>query len=267
MKGILLTILLGYAAPTVAQTRAEPRLILSPFFGLGAGGDLWEIPRQPLLILGTEAAPVYDTLHLTRRINPGLMIGISGTVFRSERFGISGEMVFQSLSSEDLCVMVRENPDATHKNGQICGNISSHSITPSTVGFSLGGIFRPLPRAAVSPYGRVQAGLAVRSGSVIGMVSSFPEGSLQIERVILNDPSSTRLSPTVGFAGGLMIPLGTGYQFRLEIRDQVLMLQRTTGPATIANDSRPTVENSAFHSVGLAAGLDIVLEQKRGRRY
>jgi hypothetical protein len=259
----------GGATSGSGQERAEPRLVLSLFGGVAAGGDLWEVNRQPFLVLGTELAPRYDTLRLGRRMNPAVMLGISGTVFRSAHVGISAEMVFLGLTTEDACTLVHETPgaDVQRRNFQLCNSISSQSSTPTTVGFWLGATFRPAPRALVSPYGRLQAGVGAQSGSVIEMIGSFVDGGGRQQRLVIGDPSSGRITPGIGVAAGLMVPLGPGHQLRLELRDQVLFLGRVAGPATIQNPSATPTESFAFHSVGLTAGIDIVLEQRRGRRY
>jgi hypothetical protein len=257
------------ATPCTGQTRSQPRLILSLFGGVAAGGDLWEISRQPLVVPGTELAPLYDTLRLTRRMNPALTLGLSGTVFRTDRLGISADMVFLGLTTEDLCTLVHESAgaDPQRRNAQLCSDISSRSVTPTTVGFWVGMAFRPAPRALVSPYLRLQAGIGARSGSLIEMVGSFVEAGGRRERLVIRDASSGRIAPSVGIAAGLMLPLGPGHQLRLELRDQILLLGRAAGPASDQNQLAPPTERFAFHSVGLTAGVDIVLEQRRGRRY
>jgi hypothetical protein len=102
---------------------------------------------------------------------------------------------------------------------------------------------------------------------VIEMVGSFVEGGSREQRLILDDRSSARVSPSAGIAGGLMTALGPGYQIRLELRDQIFLMKRVTGPATLVSQGVPPTETFRFHSVGLIAGFDIVLEHKRGRRY
>jgi hypothetical protein len=263
----LLTTLPGSMLP--AQERPESRLVLSLFGGVSGGSPLWEVNRQPLLVLGTELAPRYDTLRLSRRLNAGVVLGLTGTVFRSARVGISGEMLFMGLTTDDGCSLAYEAPgaDSSRRNSQLCGDVSARSATPTTVAFSLGAVLRPIPRAAVSPYARFQAGLGLRSGSVTEMVGSFTEGSTRQTRLVINDRSNGRIVPALALAGGLMTPLGPGYQVRLELRDQVLFMRRVSGPADSFNQALAPTEPFVIHSLTLTAGLDIVLEQKRGRRY
>jgi hypothetical protein len=62
-----------------------------------------------------------------------------------------------------------------------------------------------------------------------------------------------------------MVPFAPGYQVRLEFRDQLLFLRRVSGPADALAEAQ--TERMLVNSFGLALMLDIVLEQKRGRRY
>ncbi|MBI4419585.1 MAG: hypothetical protein HY560_02065 [Gemmatimonadetes bacterium] len=265
---ILATLLLTLLPiPCRAQSRAEPRLVLSLFGGVAAGADLWEVNRQPLLVLGTELAPRYDTLRITRRVRPGLALGLSAMLYRSAHAGASAEMVFLGMSTEDVCTLVYENPDPLRRNAQICSDISQNSASPTTVGFFLGGIYRIAPRGFISPYVRLQAGVGARSGSVVEIIGAFIQGGVPRQRVVINDASGSRLSPSIGAAAGFAIPLAPGYQVHLELRDQLLLFHRVTGPADDRNSAIAPTERFAMHSVGLTAGLDIILEQKRGRRY
>ena len=264
-----LAVLLACAPAASAQERSEPRLVLSLFGGVTGGGHLWEIPRQPLLVPGTELAPVHDTLRLTRSVSPALMLGINGTLFRSAGFGLSLEMLFLGLTTDDACTMVRENAasDIFRRNNQVCTDIRGRSARPTTVAFTVGGTVRPLPRAAVSPYLHLQGGVTTRSSDVIEMTGSFATMGGRLERVVVNDPKRGGLNPTAAVTAGLMVPAGPGYQVHLELRDQMLVLRRVTGTADPAQQGNAPTGTVLFHSIGLAAGLDIVLERKRGRRY
>lgn len=82
---------------------------------------------------------------------------------------------------------------------------------------------------------------------------------------MIGDPSPKRTAFTAVAAGGLTMPLFTGYQFRLELQDRLVSLAHVDGPAN-AIAVAPT-SNKLFQRFVLLLGLDIVLEQKRGRRY
>ena len=65
---------------------------------------------------------------------------------------------------------------------------------------------------------------------------------------------------------GVTAPIGPGYQLRIEARDVYASFRVVTGPAT-RQGLGATAGTKPFHHVALTIGLDIVLEQKRGRRY
>jgi len=250
-----------------AQERGESRLILSVIGGVNTGRTLWEINRQPLLVLGTELAPRYDTLRLTRSVGTGIVLGVSATVFQSANVGVSGEIVFLGLATDDQCTMVYENAgaDPLSRNDQLCDNIARQSVSPNTVGFFAGAVYRMAPRAFASPYLRAQLGVTTRSGSTLETTGSYVEPAGVRNRSVITDPASFRVLPSLGAAAGVMIPLGPGYQARLELRDQMVLMDQATGPAnnlTIAPSRR-----TLMHSLGLTMAVDIVLEQRRGRRY
>lgn len=265
----LAALLLGLAAPLGAQESSEPRMLLSLFGGVSTGAPLWEVNRQPLFVLGTELAPRYDTLRISRRLNAGFALGITGTVFRSATLGLSGEMLFLGLTTDDACEMAYETPgaDAQRRNAQVCSDIAGRSRTPTTVALSFGGMYRPFPRAAVSPYLRAQAGFGIRSGGVVEMTGAFGQGSGRQQRLVVNGNGGTSIIPTGAIGAGLLTALGPGYQLRLELRNQVMAMPRVTGPADQLNGAAAPTTSTFRQNFVLTAGLDIVLEQKRGRRY
>jgi hypothetical protein len=85
------------------------------------------------------------------------------------------------------------------------------------------------------------------------------------ERVVIRDDSNVAVKPFFVGAVGLDLTVGSGYLLRAEIRDQLVLLERPTGPA----DELGLVNVESFwgHAPALLFGFGIVLEQKRGRRY
>jgi len=65
---------------------------------------------------------------------------------------------------------------------------------------------------------------------------------------------------------GATIAAGRGYQIRWEIRDNIVGIQRVTGP-TVTQGTVPPHETSYRHIFSLNVGLDVILEKRRGRRY
>ncbi len=251
-----------------AQTNPDPRLMFSIFGGVAWHGDLWHIPKQQYLTLLPQQQ--WDTLNLRRRLTTGPVVGVNGTFFSSSHWGLSGEIVYVGLRKDSDCSFVHLTPDAQHRNEQVCNDIAATVTTASNVGISLGGAFRFSTRSLVTPYARLHGGLSIRSSSLVqvtGRVTvTLPDGTVALrERVVIRDEQDIRLYPLVGAAAGIMFSVSPGYQIRFELRDQLMVLQRPTGPA---NDlAVAEIENFLGHSPALVFGIDVVLEQRRGRRY
>jgi len=86
-----------------------------------------------------------------------------------------------------------------------------------------------------------------------------------LSRLIIEDPGLSSVEPSAQFGLGVMVPFAAGYQARLEFRDRLLLVDRITGPANALG--RAATERTTINSLGLVIMLDIVLEQRRGRRY
>jgi hypothetical protein len=261
---------LAAAAPTArAQQRPEANLLLQLFGGITTGSDLWEVNRQPMIVRGTEAFPKYDTLRITRRLQPGLVLGASATIFWRPSFGLVAEMVFLSMPTADDCTMIFQNTgsDLLERNQQLCNNLNSGGGAATAVAATVGGIVRLAPRGAFSPYLRAQVGLSIRNSSTTEVTSQYIDfnGAVSNPFVMVFDDGRSRTAGTAAFGAGFMTPITPGYQLRLEIRDQMVYLDRLIGPA----DNVAVAPNERFldHAVTLLVGLDVVLEQKRGRRY
>ena len=257
----------AFAARTQAQIGPEPRLSFSIFGGVANYGHLWDVPKQPLTV--TWRPELWDTLALNRSLNPSLLLGLNATLYRSSHLGFTAEIVYLGLKSDDEYEMEWEHLDLQRLNNQVCNSITASTRTVSNIGMSAGVAYRLLPRAAVKPYGRLQVGVSLRSSSLIDMSGVYqqqrPDGSIVVQsRAIIADPSATSVHPLVIGAIGLTFALSPGYQLRAEVRDHLLILERPTGPAELAQ-----VETEHFigHSPALVFGFDVVLEQRRGRRY
>jgi hypothetical protein len=265
---------LALAPPAAAQRRGEPQLLLTLFGGLSTGGQLWDISRQPF---GRRAAPTtFDTLRLSRSIEPALTIGANATIFPRANLGLSGEIVFMGFGVDDGCTMVYTNPSlaSVGENDQICVDISNKAGSASTIGFYLGGIYRVATGGFASPYLSAQAGITTRTASTVELEGRFLDAlGTVFTRAVIDGPtgSSVRPSGTVGL--GVMLPVASGYQVRLELRDNLLLMDAATGPAQPVVQPDGTVLQLAptttklLNSFALVFKLDIVLERKRGRRY
>jgi len=250
-----------------AQVNPEPRLIFSIFGGVAKSPDLYEIPRQPLLLV---FAPEYDTLAVHRRTTTAPTVGVNATVYRSSGFGLVAEAAYVGIRIDDDCRLLYEHTDLQRRNYQVCTDIARRVGTVSNVGFTLGGAYRLASRSAVSPYVRLQGGIAIQSASLVEMVGTYNEVTtdnriVPRDRVIIQDESTVSVHPMFAGALGISFALSPGYHIRAEVRDHLMRFQRPTGPADDQGDV--PIEGFWGHAPALVFGFDIVLERRRGRRY
>jgi len=256
------------AAPVCAQTRAEPHLILTIYGGARSGYQLWNVSRQTLTYGGSTSNPP-DTITLARQVNSSLTVGGLFHWFSSATFGVWTDAWFSTFGLDDSCAPVapfQPDPPATdsqHRNRTLCENIAASRAGGSTLGIGVGGTVRLAPHSGISPYLRLGATVSFNTAGTLDVAAPEVVGGLS--RVVVNDPSPRRTVFGLLVAAGMGMPLAAGYQFRLEIRDHVTGLERLDGPANALALGPSSVR--LFHGIGLAVGFDIVLEQKRGRRY
>ncbi len=255
------------AAPLPAQERSQPRLFLTINAGIVFGGDLWTLPEQPVAIIGGGGFD-FDTMHIARRLNPGLAAGLTAALFMSRHFGLTFEAMYLGQHIDDDCTMVAENAalDPQRRNAQVCRSITQKETSVATTGFYLGAMYRFAPGGFATPFLRVQGGVSLRNTSVVETSGAFldADGTVR-DRVIIVDPDDSYTAPTMAISAGVMIPVSPGYQFTLEVRDHIIRMQRVTGPA-VAPARHPT-EGFYDHAITVTVGFSIVLEKKRGRRY
>jgi hypothetical protein len=171
---------------------------------------------------------------------------------------------------DDTCEILYEHQDPQRRNDQVCNDVSQRVLTVSNVGITLGGAYRLWGRNPVSPYARLQGGIGIRSTSIVETVGRYNAVGLDgvirpTERTVIRDDSNVAVKPFFVGALGLDFTIGSGYLIRAEIRDQLVLLERPTGPADEL--ARANVESFWGHAPALLFGFGIVLEQKRGRRY
>jgi len=268
----LLVVLASPPRAVTAQTLGQTNLVLTLFGGAVAGHSLWSIDRQPLCVLATVSPGLftctnqYDTVRVTRDISPSLILGITGTYFKNPHVGFQGEFYFLGLPFDDHCNNVAPyNADSDRKNEQICDDISGASLSTSAIALFAGVIVRASPAHWFSPYVRAGAGLVAYSGGTISLSGRFVQGGNVYSNTVISDstPKSSSLSAQLG--AGATAAISPGYQFRIEVRDALVPLQRVTGPANDRGQAPRT--SKIYHHFALTLGLDIVLEKKRGRRY
>ena len=250
---------LPWRAP--AQTGPQANLLLTLGGGVVNGGNLWAIPRQPFCpVFSGGSCAGEDTLRLARDMGSSITIAFAVSYFPGPTLGFQAEVAYLGLPLEDACTVLDAAP--TTAGAQLCGDIAGRSQSTGAISFFAGAILRATPRRLVSPYVRAGVGLVTFDHSTIDMAGT--DSSLNTYQVLL-DNNPRRLAPSVQLGAGLTVRVGQGYQFRVEARDVMAAFERVTGP-TDASLVPPT-DTRLYHHFALSMGLDVVLEQKRGRRY
>ncbi|HKE92176.1 MAG TPA: hypothetical protein VKB45_17715 [Gemmatimonadales bacterium] len=268
----VLALLAATTSAAAQQTAPQPTLILSIMGGVSNSSSLWDIERQPLcVLLGQSCSNTYDTLRVTRDVTPGIVAGVMGTLFRGPHVGLSLEVLYIGMPLDDTCTRVDSvadpgaDPVYGSRNGQLCLNISGASLSTSIISVMGGVVVRAAPRGSFSPYVRAGVGITSYSTSTTDLSGAFVQNGNLESRAVVVDPHPKSVGISGQFAAGFTEKLGPGYQFRLEVQDALLPLQRLIGPANdLAQAPRST---EVLHRLSLRFGLDVVLEQKRGRRY
>lgn len=265
---VLALALVSVTLPLAAQQRPQPQIVVSLYGGYDGGHQLWSVARQTLVYNGSTSNPP-DTVALRRQLGSSLAVGVVFQVFRGPTWGGFAEFAFRPLGFDDTCAPVapfQQDPpgtDVAHRNRTLCDNITSQVQRGSMVGLTLGAIVRAAPRAAITPYAR--AGATVTYVGARTREVAAPQDGTGFSRLVIQDESAEGVTLGVSGAVGLQLALSPGYQLRLEVRDRLVKLQTVAGAAN-ATGNAPAGQES-FHQLAVTIGFDVVLEQRRGRRY
>lgn len=254
--------------PAAAQTGSENNLVLTILGGAVTGHTLWTVGKQPLTVLGDPSR--YDTLRLSRQVGSSLILGATATYFPWPHVGFHAEVSYLGLPVDSNCQGLYFHPDTSggvdlRRNEQMCSDIQAQAGFGGAISVFAGVTLRAATRRTFSPYARGSVGFVNQPRSTIEMDAAFVDPTGLRFRQILADPNPRNTSVMYGAAVGFTSPLGTGYQFRFEVRDVVTSLERLLGPANSLGIG-PTAARS-YHHFALTIGFDVVLERKRGRRY
>jgi hypothetical protein len=221
---------------------------------------LWSVASQPVQDnIGT--AILTDHLALGRGIMPTFGAGFSGVYFPGEHLGITGDAFLIGLGYEDNCRLV--GPALSAQNAQVCADIDQRERRAAAVTISGGGVFRIFSREPISPFARVSAGLLFSSQSSI-LTEGFSEEGVLL--TVYDDDSNARVSPSLAIGVGATLKLGQAYGLRWEVRDNIVGVERVSGP-TAGPRVEPPHDRTFKHLFSVLIGLDVVLERQRGRRY
>ena len=267
MRHVATSFLAGLAlAPTstVAQHGSQARLALAITGGTTVSQPtLWSIPRQPLLVPGTEGDPQprYDTVSLARGFVTNLIFGVSGTYFPKPTLGLEIGTSWLGLTTETSCAGIAFDSLLGATNRDMCTAMQGASRSLGAIEFSAGALARAASRGSINPYVRAAFGVTFYSVS-----TTYVEGPTSAGRkIVVDDPSRRRLTFGYVLGVGTTIALGPGYQFRADLADVAERFERLTGPADRLAQAPRGFRLS--HHLTFALGFGIVLESRRGRRY
>jgi opacity protein-like surface antigen len=238
------------------QTPSEPTMDFTIHAGVATGHSLWGVPLQPLRVDSTH----YDTVRLARSVGNGITVGLSLTYYPNAHVGYYGDISYVGLSMDDACSGVHVT---TAAHDTLCQSVSGSSLSLGAITFSGGVVLRVLQMGGVSPYLRAGAGLALIPRSTLDM-SGVPGNTSPSEAIVIDKKGST-LSPMLSLGAGLRAVVSPGSALRLEASDFITPMRRLQGPVNALGQG-PS-DTHYYHHLVLRIGFDVVLEQKRGRRY
>ncbi|MEO8029248.1 MAG: hypothetical protein ABI765_00295 [Gemmatimonadota bacterium] len=264
LSAALLLILL--ARPALAQqTGDQPKITLGITGGLVTGSSLWSVDGQPYTPSGAFSA---DTLSLSRNLSTGFTFGLTTSYFPGSHLGLTGEIALLGLGSKTTCTIT-----ATHGSSEtsdLCHSLGLSNTAGTSVGISLGGVYRIASRQDVSPFFSVRIGALISEESTVDLRGYYFSDTLiasqQVTVPVFNDPNKNRIDIYGQLAAGFAIAAGHGYQIRLEARDNYVRLPVPLGPSAEGSGIFPRGRVSK-HLFSVVLGFDIILEKKRGRRY
>ena len=247
-------------SPLAAQgTRDRPNLVFTVSAAHVSGGGLWSVGDQPINI-GEPTAP--DHFFLSRSVKRTFGAAFSATYFKGQHLGLTAETFLIGLGYDDSCHIL--GTPLSGDNIERCRFIDERDRSAAAVTVSVGGIYRIAPREFLSPFVRVSAGLLVNNQSPLLLTAQTNAGGLLT--VYEDNNHGTRLRPALLLGVGTTIAASPTYQLRWEIRDNIVGVQRVTGPVDVMGAVPP--HNTAYkHLFSVMLGLDVVLERTRGRRY
>lgn len=261
-EAVAVALLATLGMPLAAQaTRDRPTLIFTISGARLNGVSLWTVADQPVVDLSTGGAGLVDHFAVNRSIKSAFGAGFSATYFRNRHLGLTAEAFLLGLGYEDSCSL--QQPSQSTLNVLRCASIDADERSAAAVVTSLGATYRIASDEFISPFARVSVGALINNQSPLQLIGRAGDAEL----IIYSDENNgTRVRPAIELGVGTTIAVGKGYQIRWEIRDNIVGIQRVTGPVAVRGDVPPH-ETAYKHIFSLNVGLDVILERQRGRRY
>ena len=140
------------------------------------------------------------------------------------------------------------------------------------VGVQVGAVYRFSPGRNVQPYARASGGVGFLGNSYVITFAEVQAPSTCASVggfcniVMLDGESTPQLGGIFTLAAGVSIAFSPSYRFRFEARDLITQLTAPSGPAPVSTALAP-VQRVWRHAPVLTAGVVVVFERRRGRRY
>jgi hypothetical protein len=253
--------LLGAGGAEAQKTGDQSRLVFSLTGGYASGHDLWSVGGQSLTLDGQT-----DIFALERNLTGTWTAGLGVVYFGGENLGFTVDAQLIDTRLQDSCVQLTNS--GSSKNQQVCTSIDGATRSAMAALLSGGVILRAASRAKVSPYLRVQGGAYFGNVNTTSVQGTFLSAD-STELVFVNiypGGSGTHFSPQASLGAGVTVPVAKAYHLRFEGRVVTYSLDVITG-ATGSAGTEPNTGTKWITQWTLTAGVDIVLERKRGRRY
>ena len=198
---------------------------------------------------------------LSRSVQSTIGAALGATYYPKDKLGLTVEGYLLGLGFDDACRVTFV--EVSGEVASACADIDEQEKSAAAAAFSVGAIYRIASREWISPFVRASAGLLFTNQSSIVVSGITTEGALL---PIYEDDGRGQVRPALALGVGASMVLSRGYHLRWEVRDNILGLERVTGPVSVIGQEPPH-ETDYKHLFSMLIGIDIVLERQRGRRY
>jgi hypothetical protein len=250
----------GSAAAQRTGDRAQLVFTVSGAYIQGRG--LWTVPNQPVVQTVDDTTDIVDNFVLSRNIKRTFGAGFSGMYYPGDAIGLTADAFLLGLGYDDSCRLTP--PIESSVNQRICDDIDQQEKSAAAATLSVGAVVRMFSREMISPFVRANVGLLFSNQSSVVMQGNRPPNNVLF--TIYEDSKRTRVSPSLALGVGATTPLSRGYHLRWEVRDNIVGIERVTGP-TSRRGLEPPHDRVYKHLFSVLIGIDVILERNRGRRY
>lgn len=260
--GVALLLAAAPAALAAQATGDQARLVFSVGAGYLGGGDIWRVEGQPIF---DGQNRLTDLANLERRLQSSWAVNIGSTFYRGEHLGLGLDLFLVNLRTVDRCQLTTSSGSANTIDA--CRSIAGATRNALSSEITASATYRFNSRGPVSPYLRANGGFILANVNTVRM-SGFYEDLEEriIEIPVYASGGTTRVAPVLGVGAGITVPVSRAYHLRFEGRATTYSLAAVDGP-TANSGLEPEGASKWVTQFSLTAGVDLVLERRRGRRY